>query len=110
MSQKAFLAAFDAHAHAAFAASGLADAGQYTSPAGGAAREVRVMVDRSTQQIGGFATVNAAQVTVAYLLADFAPGGSPEVRGRLVVDGDTYRNVREIDNDGSLSRWEVSRG
>ena len=106
MSQKAFLAAFDASAHAALASSGLADTGQYTPPGGGTAVAVRVLVDRTTQQIGDFGTVNAGQVTVSYLLADVAPA----VGGRLAVDGDTYRNEREIDNDGALSRWEVRRG
>lgn len=109
MSQKAFLAAFDAQAHAAFAAAGLADNGLYTPAAGGAAMPVRVMVDRTTQQAGEFGTVNVPMVTVAYLLADLAPG-MPDVRGRLVVDGEAYINQREIDNDGSLSRWEVRRG
>jgi hypothetical protein len=108
VSQRAFLAAFDAQAHAAFAAAGLADGGQYTAPGGGAAVPVRVMVDRTAQQLGDFGTVNAPMVTVAYLLADLAPG-VPDVRGRVVVDGDTFLNVREIDNDGSLSRWEVRR-
>lgn len=109
MSQRAFLAAFDAQAHAAFAAAGLADEGQYTAPGGGAPVPVRVMMDRTTQQVGEFGTVNAPMVTVAYLLADLAPG-ELDVRGRLVVDGDTYINQREIDNDGSLSRWEVRHG
>jgi len=106
MSQRAFLNAFDALAHQAFAAAGLADTGRYTPPDGGPSIPVRVLVDRSTQQLGQFGTVNAPAVTVGYLTADVDPAAG----GVLLVDGDTYRNVREIDNDGALSRWEVRRG
>lgn len=108
MSQKAFMAQFDAHAHSAFADAGLADTGTYTAPTAGATAVtgVRAFVDRATQQIGEFGSVNAGRTEVRYVLADV----TPEVGGKFVVDGDTYINVGEIDNDGSLSRWTVRRG
>lgn len=106
MSQKAFLADFDANAHAAFMASGLADTGEYTAPGSATAVSVRVMVDRAKQQVGEFGTVNANRVEVSYLLADVVPA----VGGKLVVDGDSYINQSEIDSDGSMSRWMVRRG
>lgn len=108
MSQRTFLDAFDKNAHASFAAAGLADTGAYTAPGTPAPSPVtvRVLVDRAAQQIGEFGTVSAGRVEVRYLLADVAP----EANGKLLVDGDTYINMSEIDNDGSMSRWLVRRG
>lgn len=109
MSQRAFLAGFDAAAHAAFAAGGLADSGEYLPPGastGTAATSCRVMVDRDVETIGEMQQRKAGRVEVSYLLADV----TPEQGGKLLVDGDTYINADKISDDGSLSRWLVRRG
>lgn len=108
MSQKAFMADFDALSHGAFADAGIADVGVYTPPGVDAVPVlgVRVMVDRAVQDAGDFRQVNVGRVEVSYWLADV----TPVAKGVLVVDGDTFINDSEIDNDGSLSRWVVRRG
>lgn len=108
MSQKAFMAAFDGLAHGAFADAGIADLGVYTPPGVDPVPvpNVRVFVDRAVQQIGEFGNISAGRTEVRYLLSDV----SPEAGGKLLVDGDTFINTAEIDNDGSLSRWQVRRG
>ncbi|GAB3305648.1 hypothetical protein [Luteimonas notoginsengisoli] len=109
MSQRAFLADLDAGLHAAFAASGMADAGLYLpkdAAPGAVPTACRVYVDRDIQTLGETQQYKAGRVEVAYVLADV----QPRKHGQLVVDGDTYFNDDEISNDGSLSRWVVRRG
>ena len=108
MSQKAFLADLDVSMHAAFADAGMADHGQYT-PKGGTAVPCDVYVDRTVQEVGDLGQMRAPRIEVTYVLASLAPT-VPANGGVLVVDGDTLTNVYEISNDGSLSRWLVSRG
>lgn len=118
MSQRAFLADFDADLHWAFAGAGMADNGLYTPPAppapvdpeapAPAATPCSVYVDRDTQTLGETRQFKAGRVEVAYLLS--AMPEAPRKGGRLLVDGDTYINDDEISNDGSLSRWVVRRG
>lgn len=118
MSQRAFLAEFDADLHWAFAGAGMADNGVYTPPAPlppvdpdappPAAMPCSVYVDRDMQTLGETLQFKAGRVEVAYLVAAMAE--PPRKGGRLLVDGDTYINDDEISNDGSLSRWLVRRG
>jgi hypothetical protein len=104
MSQKDFLRDMDARLHAGFVGAGLADAGQYTAPGGGAAVPARVYVDRDVLVRGEFGQVVGKRTEVAYLLEDC----SPERSGQLVVDGDIFVNVDQVDtSDSSLSRWVV---
>lgn len=108
MSQKAFLAQFDATAHAAFADSGQADTGRYyTNTADTVGRAVKVFVDRDTQTMGANEQLQAGRVEVSYVLE---PGLELVQGGRVVVDGDTYLNAKLISNDGSLSHWLVRHG
>jgi len=108
VSQKAFMAEFDLAAHAAFAASGMADQGQYT-PKGGSAVACAVFVDRSVQELGELGQSRGARTEVSYVLSSMSPT-APATDGVLVVDGDTLTNVYEMSNDGSLSRWLVRGG
>jgi len=109
MSQRAFLADFDAQLHVAFSATGMADTGQYLPRAAAPdaePTECRVYVDRNIQRVGDTGQFVTGAVEVSYVLADVDPGKG----GRLVVDGDTFINDQEISNDGSLGRWSVRRG
>ncbi|MEJ2790094.1 MULTISPECIES: hypothetical protein [unclassified Pseudoxanthomonas] len=108
MSQKDFMAQFDQGAHAAFAAAGMADHGQYT-PKGGTAVSCDVFVDRSVQDVGDLGQARSSRTEVVYVLSSMTPT-VPAAEGVLVVDGDTLTNVYEISNDGSLSRWLVRGG
>ena len=120
MSQRALLAAMDAQLHAAFAAAGMADRGQYTAPGlvppedeegtptPHPAVDCDVFVDRDTQTLGETQQFKAGRVEVVYVLGSLPV--APKKGGKLAVDGDTYVNDDEISNDGSLSRWVVRRG
>lgn len=118
MSQRAFLADFDADLHWAFAGAGMADNGVYTPPAPlppvdpeaplPAPGLCSVYVDRDMQTLGETRQFKAGRVEVSYLLHGMAE--PPRKGGRLLVDGDVYINDDEISNDGSQSRWVVRRG
>lgn len=106
MSQREFLAGLDASLHASFAAAGMADAGAYTPPDGGAAVQCQVYVDRNCETIGGLKQFVADRVEITYVrTADFRP----VQKGRILVDGDSYINAEPISDDGSMSRWLVRR-
>lgn len=108
MSQKAFLANFDAMSHAAFADAGMADAGRYYANASDTDGQlVKVFIDRDTQSMGLNDQAQAGRVEVSYVLAS---GLQLSQGGRLVVDGDVYVNAKPVSDDGSLSRWLVRRG
>lgn len=120
MSQRAFLADFDAMAHASFAAAGMADTGLYTAPGmlppaeeGGEptphpAVGCDVYVDRNTQALGETQQFKAGRVEVAFVLGSMPV--APARGGQIVVDGDSYILADELSNDGSLGRWLVRRG
>lgn len=107
MSQKAFLAAFDAQffeATRGTLAGG--DEGQYTAPGAVVSLPARVFVDRGLQDVGQFGTVTAAQVTVRYVDTTFEPVAG----GKIVVDDDIWINVRPVDDQRPGSVWVVRRG
>lgn len=106
MSQREFLAGLDASLHASFAAAGMADAGAYTTPDGGAAVPCQVYVDRDCEMIGGLKQFVAGRVEIAYVCR---AGFRPVQKGRVLVDGDTYINAEPLSDDGSVSRWLVRR-
>jgi hypothetical protein len=104
MSQRATLQALDAQLVTAFKDAGLADPGAYTGPAGGAAVDVDVMVDRSVQIFGDEgAGIPAPAIVVSLLLAQVTPAKG----GTVVVDGDTFTLCDELERDESRSRWTV---
>ena len=112
MSTEAFFADFDPAAHAAFAEAGMgAGAGIYTPAATEAdpdpepITDVRVYINRGQAVPGEFHQRAFATVSIGYLLADVTPIEG----GTLLLDGVTWRNTEEIDNDGSISTWAVRR-
>jgi len=106
VSQKAFLAAFDAMVINSAISAGMGDGAQYTAP-GGQPIACRVLVDRGVVSWGDDPMpVAGDNVTVSFLRAEIDP-----VRGAIVVvDGDTYKLTDKLRDDGSLSRWQVARG
>lgn len=105
MSQRETLRAMDATLVAAFKGAGLADAGTYTPPGGGAAVDVDVMVDRGIEIFGGDgADIPAKADVVRLFLAQVTPARG----GTVVADGDTFRLCDEIERDASSVRWTVS--
>lgn len=107
MTQLDALRQMDSDLHSAFADAGLADVVSYTpNPAGPVVEGAQVYIDRAQQQIGEFGQIVAPRTEVAYVLATVTPtkGGS------FTIHGETWINVDNIDNDGSLSRWIVRRG
>lgn len=106
MSQKAFLAAFDAGATSAFAAAGMADAAVYSPPGSGAVLLCLVLVDRAVESFGDDPMpVAVYDVAITFQRAEVVP----ERGGQLVVDGEVYRLTDKLLDDGSAIRWAVSR-
>ncbi|WP_153164286.1 head-tail joining protein [Stenotrophomonas nematodicola] len=108
MSQKAFLAAFDAAVVGSFKGAGLADAALYFAPAApqGAGVACDVMIDRGVQGWGDDPMpVAADSITVRFQRAQVVP----EMGGILDVDGDRYRVGELLNDDGSMIRRAVSR-
>ncbi len=104
MSQRQTLQAMDAAMVDAFKGVGLADAGTYTPPGGGAAVEVDVMVDREVQLFGDEgADIPAPAVVVTLFLAQVTPARG----GVVTVDGDSFKLCDEIARDESRVRWTV---
>jgi hypothetical protein len=104
MSQRAALQALDADLMAAFKDAGLADAGTYTPPGGGAAVAVDVMVDRGVEIFGDEGNgIPAPAVTVTLLLAQVSPAKG----GTVIADGDTFILCDELQRDESRVRWTV---
>lgn len=109
MSQKATLAALDQQLHAAFRSAGAADDGLYFPPGSSTSVACAVYVERDSQDVGQLGQLRAGRFEVGYVLSSMHPV-LPAERGRLEVDGDRFVHQYEISNDGSLSRWLVSRG
>lgn len=106
MSDLDFARGFDADAHAAFEEAGLgAVSGSYLPAGSGQSLEdpVRAYVNRAGGSLGEYRQVRVEQVTVQYVLADVAP----EAGDRFITGTDTWENVEELDNDGSLATWAV---
>lgn len=108
MSQKAFLADFDAALVGSFKAAGMADSAVYSAPNGqlGAGVPCDVMVDRGNQAWGDDPMpVAADSVTVRFQRAQVVPMKG----GFLEVDGDRYRLTDLLNDDGSMIHWAVTR-
>lgn len=109
MSQKAFLAGFDAAIIGGFKAAGMADDAFYSAPNGQAGESIRcdVMVDRGIQAWGDDPMpVASGSVTVRFQRAQVVPVKG----GFVVVDGDRYRLTDLLSDDGSMIRFAVTRG
>jgi hypothetical protein len=103
----AFAREFDETFHSVFADKGMgAGTGKYTSPDGVETEGVRVYVNRTLIPQGEYRQQVAPALTIQYFLADCTPATG----GSLLIDGETWINVEETDNDGSLSTWAVRRG
>jgi hypothetical protein len=110
VSQKAFLAGLDADIHASLAAAGLADTGLYTAKGSSTQVPCSVYVGRGMQDVGDLGQFQAARLEVGYVLSSMSPA-KPEQGGKVAVDGDTFINVRQSeDDDGSIAWWVVTRG
>ena len=107
MSQREFLADLDASLHAGFAAAGMAEIGQYTTPGAAVAVPCQVYVDRDVETIGGLRQFVANRVEISYVRDG---GFVPAKDGMVRVDGMSFTNVKIISDDGSLSRWMVRSG
>ncbi|MCQ4165137.1 hypothetical protein [Tahibacter harae] len=103
----AFAARFDERHHSRFAHRGMgAGTGQYTAPGADTSTDARVYINRSQSTVGEYQQQVVDVVTIEYFLADVVPA----VDGVLVLDGETWINDSETNNDGSLSTWAVRRG
>ncbi len=103
-----FVQAFDSDAHATFSEGGMGAASGSYLPAGASeplAEPVRAYVEHAAGALGDFRQVQIDQVTVRYLLADCAPGAGD----RFTVGAETWENIDQIENDGSLASWAVRR-
>lgn len=104
MSQRETLRAMDAAMVDAFKGAGLADAGTYTPPGGGAAVDVDVFVDRDVRVFEDEgAGIPAPAIVVTLFLAQVAPKRG----GVVVVDGDSLTLCDELQRDESRVRWTV---
>lgn len=103
------LAALDAVIHGALRGAGLADTVQYLAPKsepGAVSRPASAYVDRDIETVGDMRQVVAGRTEVAFILE---PGFEPKQRGTVrLVDG-LYELATPISNDGSVSRWLVTR-
>ncbi|MEF3081866.1 hypothetical protein V3391_06520 [Luteimonas sp. SMYT11W] len=103
------LAAMDAAIHGALRGAGIADEVQYLAPSsepGAVQRPVRAYVDRDIETIGDMRQVVAGRTEVAFILE---PGFDPKQRGTVRLADGLYDLAKPISNDGSISRWMVTR-
>lgn len=108
MSQKAFIAAFDQQAHAAFKAGGLADAGSYTAPGSSVAQPVQVFMSYDVAVDGqGDQLVTPRDEMHIICVADWRP--AVKARVRITADAETFELAKFLGLDGSISRWVVRR-
>jgi hypothetical protein len=104
----------DADLHAALLDAGLADVGFYTAPGANVATPgVRIYIDRGVQPVGEFGQAVERRDEMSILLAD----ASPDPKGRVFVEsapgsgvGEVWTLVKNVYDDGSVSRWVVRRG
>ncbi len=106
MSQRDMLRSLDADIHAAFAAAGLAETGQYVPPGGGAAVTVRVDVDEAQQAMGEYGQSIGYRTVIGLLLEDVTPAQY----ATLTIDGTSYKPEAEDRIDQSIAYWVVGRG
>lgn len=114
MSEVDFLRDMDASLHAAFALAGMASTGTLIAKKTGlATRGVRIYVDRDVETIGELRQFASGRVEIAYLRSDV----EPEQGDRLEVGeagkglgAEVFVNAKKLSDDGSRSRWLVTRG
>lgn len=84
---------------------GMADAGTYTPPgAGQTAVPCRVVINRGMAPQGNYGAVSADKTTLRLLVQEVPSA----VRDAVVAaDGDTFKLVKELSNDGAVAMWDV---
>ena len=108
MSQKAFIAAFDQHAHAAFKAGGLADDGSYTAPGSDVAQPVQVFMNYDVAVDGqGDQLIATRDEMHIVCVGSWRPAQKAYVR--IEADAETFELAKFLGFDGSISRWVVRR-
>ena len=103
MSQSAFLRSLDATIVGAFADAGMADTACWRGKRGGAAEDIRVLVDHGVQLIGADVGVVENQTTVTLFRADLPQEASEG--DKVTVGGVRYQLAREIDSDESRMQF-----
>lgn len=108
MSQKAFIAAFDQQAHAAFKAGGLADDGSYTAPGSSDAQPVQLYMNYDVAVDGqGDQLITPRDEMHIICVGSWRPAQKAHVR--IDADAETFKLAKFLGFDGSISRWVVSR-
>ena len=108
MSQKAFIAAFDQQAHAAFKAGGLADDGSYTAPGSSDAQPVQVYMNYDVAVDGqGDQLITPRDEMHIVCVGAWRP--AQKARVRIEEDAEVFELVKFLGFDGSISRWVVRR-
>jgi len=106
-----FLRDLDGTLHAAFALAGMASRGRYTAKDGPTTEGVRAYVERDVETIGELRQFRAGRVEIAYLRSDVVPDQGDRFEVVSSAFGtEVFVNSKKISDDGSQSRWLVSRG
>lgn len=107
MTQRATLQALDATLAAAFGSAGMADTGNLTPLAGGAALPCTVLIDRAAQFYDAQGEIVGTRVVVTLYLAEIP---TPARRDTLVVGAETFKLEQLLEQDESSTRWVVVNG
>lgn len=108
MSQRAFIAAFDQAAHAAFKAGGLADDGTYTAPGSSDAQPVQVYMNYDVAVDGqGDQLVTPRDEMHIICVGQWRPASKARVQ--ITADAETFELGKYLGFDGSISHWVVRR-
>ena len=114
MSEVEFLRELDASLHAAFAVAGMASTGTHTAKKDGMVTAgVRIYIDRDVETIGELRQFVAGRVEISYLRADVEPEQGDRLEVGVAGRGagvEVFINAKKLSDDGSRSRWLVSRG
>lgn len=101
MSQSQFLGQFDAKVHRALADAGMADAGLYIEPGGGAV-PVRAYVDYNLARLGMYTGAVDSTCSITLLRSDVP---DPEVGAVVEMDGRSYVLRLLLEQDDGISIW-----
>ncbi len=111
MSEVDFLRDLDSDLHAAFSLAGVASQGRYTAKDGRTIEGVRAYVERDVETIGELRQFRSGRVEIAYLRSDVAPDQGDRFELASIAFGtEVFVNSKKISDDGSQSRWLVTRG
>ncbi len=111
MSEVDFLRDLDGTLHAAFALAGMGSQGRYTAKDGSATEGVRAYVERNIETIGELRQFRAGRVEIVYLRSDVAPDQGDRFELASSAFGtEVFVNSKKLSDDGSQSRWLVTRG